>query len=135
MQNRKRTKIVATLGPASNDLATIQQLIEAGVSVFRMNFSHGTAADHQQRATLIRQAAIAVKQEVAIMADLQGPKIRIARFKNKQVNLSVGQSFILDGDLANDAGDEQQVGIDYKQLPQDVHVGDKLLLDDGRLVF
>ncbi|MSP53573.1 MAG: pyruvate kinase [Gammaproteobacteria bacterium] len=135
MQTRKRTKIVATLGPASNDLATIQQLIEAGVSVFRMNFSHGTAADHQQRATLIRQAATALKQEVAIMADLQGPKIRIARFKNKQVTLHVGQSFILDADFANDAGDEQQVGIDYKNLPQDVTIGDKLLLDDGRLVF
>jgi pyruvate kinase len=135
MNIRKRTKIVATLGPASNDLKTIQQLIEAGVSVFRMNFSHGTPVDHQQRATLIRQAAVALKQEVAIMADLQGPKIRIARFKNKHVTLQVGQSFILDADLANDAGDEQQVGIDYKRLPQDVTIGDKLLLDDGRLVF
>lgn len=135
MIHKKRTKIVATLGPASNDLTTIKQLIEAGVNVFRMNFSHGTAADHQQRAALIRQAAAELKQEVAIMADLQGPKIRIARFKNKQILLQAGQTFILDADLANDAGDEHQVGIDYKQLPQDVALGDKLLLDDGRVVF
>lgn len=135
MIHKKRTKIVATLGPATNDVTVIKQLIEAGVNVFRMNFSHGTAADHQQRAALIRQAAAELKQEVAIMADLQGPKIRIARFKNKQILLQAGQTFILDAGLASDVGDEHQVGIDYKQLPQDVTIGDKLLLDDGRLVF
>lgn len=131
----RRTKIVATLGPASSDYETIKALLEAGVNMVRMNFSHGVAHDHQQRAELVRTAAKELDIEVAILADLQGPKIRIARFKDKKVVLKEGQKFILDGDLDLQSGDEHQVGIDYKELPQDVTSGDKLLLDDGRVVF
>ena len=131
----KRTKIVATLGPASSDLATIKGLINAGVNVFRLNFSHGVAAEHQQRATLVKQAAEQLQTRIAILADLQGPKIRIACFKQGHVVLKKGQAFILDVDLASADGDVTQVGIDYKNLPQDVDSGDKLLLDDGRLVL
>lgn len=131
----KRTKIVATLGPASSDFETIKQLIDAGTNLFRLNFSHGVADDHIQRARLIREASVVADREVAILADLQGPKIRVAKFKNKKVSLSEGQTFILDADLEKEAGDETQVGIDYKKLPNDLRANDKLLLDDGRIVF
>ncbi len=133
--NSKRTKIVATVGPASSDLETIKGMILAGANVFRLNFSHGVAADHCERADTIRQAARELNTEVALLADLQGPKIRIARFKKKKVILEAGQAFLLDSDLDADAGDEKQIGIDYKSLPQDVKPGDRLLLDDGRVVF
>lgn len=129
----KRTKIIATLGPATHDREILKKLIEAGVNVVRLNFSHGSAEDHIARAQLIREAAAEACGQVAILADLQGPKIRISRFKNKKVLLEKGQSFILDADLDNEAGDETQVGIDYKNLPQDVKPGDLLLLDDGRI--
>lgn len=132
---RKRTKIVSTLGPATSDLETIKGLIIAGVNVFRLNFSHGKVDDHRERAVLIRQAAEQLQTRVAILADLQGPKIRIACFEKDQVKLKVGQTFILDADLDSTAGNEKQVGIDYKNLPKDVAPGDKLLLDDGRIIF
>jgi pyruvate kinase len=131
----KSTKIVATLGPASSDVETIKELILAGANIFRLNFSHGVADDHKLRAQNIRTAAKELDISVAIMADLQGPKIRIAQFKNKKVTLKVGAPFCLDGDLDLEVGDETQVGIIYKHLPKDVHAGDKLLLDDGRIVF
>lgn len=131
----KRTKIVATVGPASSDLDTLKQMISAGANVFRLNFSHGIKQDHLQRAALIRQASKELQTQVAILADLQGPKIRIARFKTGSVELLEGQTFTLDSELDNEQGDETQVGIDYKTLPQDVSTGDKLLLDDGRVVF
>jgi len=132
---RKRTKIVATLGPASSDLEIIKGLINAGVNVFRLNFSHGTTDEHRTRATLIHHAAKQLDTRVAILADLQGPKIRITCFQHGYVELQEGQTFILDTDLDPAAGDALQVGIDYKDLPQDVSADDKLLLDDGRLVL
>jgi len=131
----RRTKIVATLGPASSDYETIKGLLEAGVNMVRLNFSHGVAQDHIERAETVRRAAKELGLSTAILADLQGPKIRIARFQNDSVNLTVGQTFILDSDLDLQAGDENQVGIDYKSLPQEVTDGDRLLLDDGRVVF
>ena len=131
MPTPRRTKIISTLGPSTSDLATIKQLIQAGATLFRLNFSHGQASDHRQRADYIRTAAQELNTEVAIMADLQGPKIRVARFKNQKVMLKIGQAFILDSDLNKDAGDETQVGLDYKELPRDVHAQDKLLLDGG----
>jgi len=131
----RRTKIVATLGPASSDYETLRSMIEAGLNVVRLNFSHGTANDHRHRIELIRKAATDAGKIIGIIADLQGPKIRISRFKNGKVILKNGTEFILDATLATDAGDEIAVGIDYKELPQDVRVGDTLLLDDGRLVF
>ncbi len=134
-QAPKRTKIISTLGPSTSDLASIKGLIQAGVSLVRLNFSHGKAQDHIDRANLVRQAASELGVQVAILADLQGPKIRVSRFKNKKVILKKGQEFILDADLGVDEGDETQVGIDYKALPRDVKSGDLLLLDDGRLEF
>lgn len=131
----KRTKIVATLGPATDKKGVLPAMIEAGLDVVRLNFSHGTADDHIRRANLLRECAKQAGREIAIMADLQGPKIRIARFKQGKVFLKEGAQFVLDADLAKDAGDEKAVGIDYKGLPKDVGQGDVLLLDDGRLVF
>lgn len=132
---RRRTKIVATLGPASSSPEKIEQLILAGMDVARLNFSHGEADDHRQRAKLIRELSAKHDRYVAIMGDLQGPKIRIARFKNKQVTLKVGQPFTLSREHPSDQGDEHIVGIDYPSLVQDCHPGDELLLDDGRVVL
>lgn len=129
----RRTKIVATLGPATNTQASIEKLILAGASVFRLNFSHGSADDHRERAIMVRAAADKLGAHVAILGDLQGPKIRVSTFKNGAVTLEEGQSYILDAELGKGEGDEQQVGIDYKELPQDVEPGDLLLLDDGRI--
>lgn len=129
----RRTKIVATLGPATNSQAIIEKLIQAGATVFRLNFSHGTADDHKARAAMVRAAAEKLNTHVAILGDLQGPKIRVSTFKNGSIQLEEGQPFVLDATLAKGEGDEQQVGIDYKQLPQDVVPGDLLLLDDGRI--
>jgi len=132
---RRRTKIVATLGPASSSPERIEQLILAGMDVARLNFSHGDADDHRERARLIRELSAKHDRYVAIMGDLQGPKIRIARFKNKQVMLKVGQPFTLSREHPSDEGDENIVGIDYPSLVQDCHPGDELLLDDGRVVL
>lgn len=129
----RRTKIVATLGPATNTQAAIEKLIQAGASVFRFNFSHGSADDHKQRAAMVRAAAAACDAHVAILGDLQGPKIRVSTFKNNSVELSEGQDYVLDAALGKGLGDETQVGIDYKELPGDVFPGDLLLLDDGRI--
>jgi len=131
----RRTKIVATLGPTTDDPAMLEKILRAGVDVVRLNFSHGKPEDHQQRADAVRHIAAKLHREVGIMADLQGPKIRIARFVNGKINLQSNQTFILDTAWPNDAGTEQCVGIDYKNLPNDVKVGDKLLLDDGLLVL
>jgi pyruvate kinase len=131
----RRTKIVATLGPASNELEILKRMITAGLDVVRLNFSHGKASDHEDRMHLVREAARACGKEICILADLQGPKIRIARFQQGKINLKENTLFILDANLDTDAGDEKQVGIDYKTLPQDVKPGDILLLDDGRLVL
>ena len=125
----RETKIVATLGPASNTSEILTRLIAAGVDVVRLNFSHGTAEDHIQRAEMVRAAAASLGREVAIMADLQGPKIRIGRFAEGKVTLVDGEAFTLDSDC--EIGDQQRVGLDYKELPQDVRNGDILLLNDG----
>ncbi|MBN2689622.1 MAG: pyruvate kinase [Gammaproteobacteria bacterium] len=131
----RRTKIVATLGPASSDYEILRKMIASGLNVARLNFSHGTADDHAERVKTIRRAAKDEGKIVGILADLQGPKIRIARFKNGKVNLKNGSEFTLDASLDVNEGDEKQVGIDYKELPNDVKPNDVLLLDDGRLVF
>lgn len=131
----RRTKIVSTLGPASNSLEVLRQMIAAGVDIVRLNFSHGTSDEKKQLVDIVRQAAKDENKTVGILADLQGPKIRIAKFKNSKIFLKVNDEFILDADLAKDAGDEKSVGIDYKELPQDVKPNDVLLLDDGRVVL
>ena len=129
----RRTKIVATLGPATQSEEQLQKLIEAGVNVVRLNFSHGDPATHRLSAERVRSIATRLNRSVAILGDLQGPKIRIGRFKNTKVNLSDGAPFVLDASLPIDEGDETQVGLAYKDLPQDCKVGDVLLLDDGRI--
>ncbi|GHD76613.1 pyruvate kinase [Vogesella fluminis] len=129
----RRTKIVATLGPASSDPATLERLLQAGVNVVRLNFSHGSAQDHLDRAALVRATAERLGVPVAIMVDLQGPKIRVGKFANGKTTLTNGQPFILDADC--ELGDDGRVGLDYKELPNDVESGVVLLLDDGRIVL
>jgi pyruvate kinase len=131
----RRTKILATLGPATNDLETLRQMVAAGLNCVRLNFSHGTPEEKKTLITMVRQAAETEKKIVGILADLQGPKIRVAKFKNGKITLNAGDNFVLDAALPSDAGDEKAVGIDYKELPYDVRGGDILLLDDGRIVL
>ena len=128
----RATKIVATLGPASSSPETLERMIRAGVDVVRLNFSHGTASDHIERAALVRDVAQRAGREVAIMADLQGPKIRVGKFEGGRTLLEPGQMFILDGASAA-LGTNERVGLDYKELPRDVKPGDTLLLNDGLL--
>ena len=129
----RRTKILATLGPATDTIERIEAIIAAGANTVRMNFSHGQAEDHIERARKVRQAAKNLNKYVAILGDLQGPKIRVARFKEGAINLDVGAPFVLDAELGKEEGDINAVGIDYKALPDDVNAGDILLLDDGRI--
>jgi pyruvate kinase len=131
----RRTKIVITLGPAVDDEAVLRRVIVAGADVFRANFSHGSVEMHEMRINMVRQIAAECGKTVAIFVDLQGPKIRIARFKNKKIILKEGQDFVLDTTLGDDEGTEETVSLDYKSLPQDVRAGDTLLLDDGRVVM
>jgi pyruvate kinase len=130
----RKTKIVATLGPASSSQKVLEDMIRAGVDLVRMNFSHGTAQDHMQRAATVRAAAVAVGRTVGILADLQGPKIRVRKFEQDKIVLNKGDSFILDAAL-DGLGNQQRVGLDYKELPNDVDVGTVLLLNDGMLEF
>ncbi len=130
----RATKIVATLGPASSDPDLLEAMIRAGVNVVRLNFSHGTAQDHVDRATLVREAAQRAGREVGIMADLQGPKIRVGKFAQGKVMLQPGTKFVLDA-ARTEPGDENGVGLDYKELPRDVKPGDTLLLNDGLIVM
>ena len=128
----RATKIVATLGPASSSPEVLERMIRAGVDVVRLNFSHGTAQDHIDRAALVRQVAERAGKSVAIMADLQGPKIRVGKFEGGKTILEAGQKFILDG-ASSELGNNQRVALDYKDLPRDVKPGDTLLLNDGLL--
>ena len=129
----RRTKIVATLGPATDAPEALAAIIRAGVDVVRLNFSHGSAEEHIERARRVREAAAAQGRFVALLADLQGPKLRIARFANNKVTLTAGQRFVLDAAMDKEAGTEERVGIDYEQLINDVRPGDILVLDDGRI--
>jgi len=129
----RKTKIVTTLGPATDDFQVLKELISAGANVVRLNFSHGVADDHRKRAENVRQIAAELGCEVGILGDLQGPKIRVSTFRDKKVQLAIGDAFVLDGALPRGEGDQQRVGIDYKSLPQEVVPGDVLLLDDGRV--
>jgi pyruvate kinase len=131
---RHATKIVATLGPSSSTPELIEKMILNKVSVVRLNFSHGSAQDHIDRAAMVREAARRTGREVAIMADLQGPKIRVGRFAEGKVRLEPGAKFVLDASRT-EPGDIDAVGLDYKDLPRDVKPGDSLLLNDGLIVL
>ncbi|MBC8519796.1 MAG: pyruvate kinase [Gammaproteobacteria bacterium] len=131
----RRTKIIATLGPATDSPESLDRLIEAGIDVVRLNFSHGTEEDHLKRAEAVRNRARAHGRQVGVIADLQGPKIRIGRFENGKIELVEGDRFCVDMDLDIDSGHQQAVGSTYKSLHKDVSRGDSLLLDDGRIVL
>jgi len=129
----RRTKIVATLGPASSDRKTLARMIDAGLDVVRLNFSHGSAAEHRKQVELVRSLARRAGRAIGVLVDLQGPKIRIGRFRDGRVTLKAGAKFVLDAESG--LGDEHSVGLDYSNLPNDVRPGDTLLLDDGRIVL
>lgn len=128
------TKIVATLGPASNDLETLEHMIRVGLNVVRLNFSHGTPEIHQENAQRVREASERAGREVAIIADLQGPKIRVGKIENGKIELKEGDALILDAALQGE-GNQKRIGLDYRDLPKDVKAGDVLLLDDGLLTL
>ncbi len=132
--SRRATKIVATLGPSCSEPALLEQMIRAGVNVVRLNFSHGQAQDHIDRAGLVREVSARVGREVAIIADLQGPKIRVGKFADGQILLQPGQKFVMDA-ARTELGDIGAVGLDYKALPREVAAGDVLLLNDGLIVI
>jgi pyruvate kinase len=132
---QRRTKIVATLGPSTDDPKVLDEMIQAGVDVVRVNFSHGTAEEHLRRAENVRNRARAHGRQVGVFADLQGPKIRIEKFRDDKIDLQEGEHFVLDAELSADAGTHESVGITYKALVDDVRRGDTLLLDDGAVVL
>ena len=131
----RRTKIVATLGPATDAPGMLEKLIAEGVDVVRLNLSHGVPDDHRARANAVRAASAAAGREVGVLADLQGPKIRIETFANGPVELLDGAPFVLDCRPDAPPGDTTRVGVSYYGLPQDVHAGDVLLLDDGLIAL
>ena len=132
--SRRRTKIVATLGPATSNAKSIKELIEAGVNVFRLNFSHGSQEMHKANIDLIRKESKKLDRPVGVLQDLQGPKIRTATFENDKIELKEGDSFKLTCDDAS-PGNQERVGVTYTNLYNDVRGGDALLLDDGRLAL
>ncbi len=130
---RHNTKIVATLGPASNSVELLRDMIDVGgLNVVRFNFSHGTPEFHQENAKIVREAARLAGREVAIMADLQGPKIRVSKLAGGSINVEAGEKLLFDAALQGE-GNRERVGLDYRELPHDVKAGDVLLLDDGLL--
>jgi pyruvate kinase len=135
IESRRRTKIVATLGPATDDAAVLEQLLRAGADVLRINFSHGVAKDQVERVARVRAVAAKVGRYVGIMGDLQGPKIRIESFASGPVTLTEGRPFVLDTAMDPNAGTADVVGVAYRDLVKDVRSGDTLLLDDGQLVL
>lgn len=131
----RRTKIVATLGPSTDTPELIERLIRAGVDVVRLNYSHGSHEEHERRAEMVRTAADKCGRVVGVLADMQGPKIRTERFIDGKVYLNAGDTFCLDADMDPTAGTTAAVGLAYKTLPQDVKPGNRLLLDDGRMLL
>ncbi|MBQ2884549.1 MAG: pyruvate kinase, partial [Alphaproteobacteria bacterium] len=127
------TKILATLGPASNSESKISELIDAGVDGFRLNFSHGTHDEHEKMFKSIRKVAKKKNAHIAIVADLQGPKLRIGKFKEEKVELKVGQDFVLD--MKKDLGDNSRVTLPHKEIFEALKIGDKLLVNDGNIVL
>ncbi|HEX5313581.1 MAG TPA: pyruvate kinase [Gammaproteobacteria bacterium] len=131
----RRTKIVATLGPATDRDEVLEQVLAAGVDVVRLNFSHGEADEQRRRVAAVRAAAAKLGRDVGVLMDLQGPKIRIECFRDGPVELEEGASFTLDVSLGTQEGDRERVGVTYKKLPQDVHAGDTLVLADGQIAL
>ncbi len=135
MSGLRRTKIVATLGPATDGSGMLDRLVAAGLDAARLNYSHGEANDHAKRAAAVREAAAKAGREIGIIADLQGPKIRLERFVDGAIELVPGKRFVIDAEWHADQGNSKVVGVTYKTLPNDVVAGDRLLVDDGRIVL
>jgi pyruvate kinase len=131
----RRTKIIATLGPATDQPQVLEGMILAGANVFRLNMSHGTAEDQLARARMVREISARLGREVALLADLQGPKIRVERFESGSAELVPGDAFTLDAEDVRTPGDRHRVGVSYAGLPRDVKPGDTLLLDDGLIAM
>lgn len=131
----RRTKIIATLGPATDSSEVLRAVIEAGADILRINLSHGTHEEQAARAHQVRSVALGLNKEVAILADLRGPKIRIERFRDGSIELEAGDVFVLDVSAEPALGDQHRVGVTYKGLARDVSAGDLLLLDDGLLTM
>ncbi len=131
MTVQRQTRIVATLGPATDPPGVLAQMLRAGLSVARINFSHGQRADHERRIAALRAAAQEVGCDVAVLADLAGPKVRVRGFRDGPINLVAGAHFCIDASLGEQDGDINAVGTDYAELAQDVAPGDRLLLNDG----
>lgn len=131
----RRTKIIATVGPSTDKPGMLEKVLLAGVDLFRVNYSHQDHADHERRVEEIRKVAASLDIEVGIICDLQGPKIRIEKFAGGKITLGEGDSFTINSEIDNDAGNQAQVGVTYKDLARDVKVGNKLLVDDGKLVL
>ena len=131
----RHTKIIATLGPATDSEKIMSELMDAGIDLVRLNLSHGTHEEHAWRIKTLRKLSKEKNYEVGVLGDLQGAKIRIGIFKDKKIQLSVGEHFCIDTNLPIDEGDQQNVGTTYKGLAGDVGFDDILLVDDGRLVF
>jgi len=129
----RATKIVATLGPASSSPDVLERMLRAGVDVVRVNFSHGSAEEHTGIVNLVRQTAERIGRGVGVLADLQGPKIRVGKFADGKIDLADGDRFVFDIDC--DLGDQTRVGLDYPDLVNDVKPGDTLLLNDGRMMM
>ena len=132
---RRRTKIVATLGPASDDPQILGRMINAGMTVARLNFSHGDADEHRRRAVALREAASATGRDVGLLGDLQGPKIRVCRFAERSVLLEDGDSFFLDSTLGLMDGNQEGVGVALDTLHDDLQIEDILLLNDGMITL
>ena len=131
----RRTKIVATLGPATDDPKILKEIIDAGLDVARINFSHGEQDDHRARIEALRAAARECKREIGVMGDLQGPKIRVRRFKDSKATLTEGAEFFIDSALGMDDGDVDGVGVAYSKRQEDGKPGDVLLLNDGQITL
>ena len=131
MDAKKRTKIIATLGPASNNKEMLERLFVAGVNLVRLNLSHGTLAEHQKTAIKVREVAEAIGEEIGIIVDLQGPKLRITQVNGGKVQLTEGDSFTINVELGDNLGEEHEVGVTYPDLIQNVAIDDILVLDDG----
>ncbi|MBX5463770.1 MAG: pyruvate kinase, partial [Steroidobacteraceae bacterium] len=131
----RRTKIVATLGPATDDPAVLEDMLHEGLDVVRINASHGTRDDQRRRLNLLREVSAKLDMTVGVLLDLRGPKIRIEGFQEGKVYLQEGKTFVLDTMLDPKAGTAEVVGVAYKNLPRDVSPGDTLLLNDGQIVL
>ena len=132
MPQNTNTKILATIGPATASKEVLSKLIDAGADAFRFNFSHGTHDEHKERYNIVRELAKQKNRHISIVADMQGPKLRVGQFKNGSVTLKEKQDFVLD--LDKTLGNEKRVNLPHVEIFQAVKKGDKLLLNDGNII-